>query len=270
MKYKSAASLMLTLVALAAGFVAAEAQTMQTQTFDAGKVVMIPGVDALVMLEGEMLEVHFVAPPQQRDKAYRDVDLKAGDVLVMLNGKRIKGVEDLRDRIESLEIGDEMKFGIKRGAEMKLVAFDKAEADQEGGPKMMVMTMSVDEGDSAADPGAGGPMVRKMTFSPEDGLLIMEAGVMIADEDDAVTVKAVLPISGGAGEAADVDQGDRVVSFNGTNITSMDQLRKLYETLSVDGEFTLVFNRDGEQHSVTYTKAERGGPQIIKAGRNEK
>ena len=265
MQRKRVFTLTLTLLALAAGPAVADGPVMKTQTFDADQVLIIPGVMALVMPDGDNLEVRNVPPAQQRDKAYRDVDLKAGDVLVMFNGKRIKGLEDLRSRLEELAVGDEMKFGIRRGSEMKLVAFDKAEADRQGGPQVMMMTMTVDEDDSTADLQADGPMVQKMTFSAKDNLLLLEAGMMLSDEDGVVSVKAILP----GMDAADVNEGDRVVSFNGKKATSIDQLRELYDAVPSDTEFSLVPERDGEQHTGTYVKIEPGGTRIIKAGRND-
>ena len=73
------------------------------------------------------VKVVFVTPAQRRGKAYRDVDLKTEDRILMANGKRIKTVADFKELYESLPVGEELKMGLRRGEEMRMASFQKSQ-----------------------------------------------------------------------------------------------------------------------------------------------
>ena len=43
----------------------------------------------------------------------------------MMNGKRVKSVKDIKAIYESIAIGDEIKFGLKRDGNMMMAALKK-------------------------------------------------------------------------------------------------------------------------------------------------
>lgn len=98
-----------------------------TMTFDASKAMIIPEVGGIIMLDGKELRVDRVQPVESRKEAYRAVDLREGDHVLLVNGKRVKSIEALREAYDGAATGGEIKLGLQRGQELLSVAFPKAD-----------------------------------------------------------------------------------------------------------------------------------------------
>ena len=109
-----------------------QAQKMVTKTLDADQVFIIPGLGAIVSQENDTLKVLMVPPVGDRSKKFKSVDLEQGDIILMCNGKRTKTVKALRAAFEPVEIGSELKLGIRRGGRMLISSLYKAIEDEGG------------------------------------------------------------------------------------------------------------------------------------------
>ena len=65
--------------------------------------------------------------PAQRSKAYQQVDLRAEDRLLMVNGKKLTTTEQLVALLDSVAVGGNVQLGIRRDKDMKIVSYAKAD-----------------------------------------------------------------------------------------------------------------------------------------------
>ncbi len=101
--------------------------TARMMTFDANKVMIVPEVGGIVKLDGKELRVDRIQPVESRKEVYRAVDLREGDQVLLVNGKRVKSIEALREAYDGVATGSEVKLGLQRGEELLSVAFPKAD-----------------------------------------------------------------------------------------------------------------------------------------------
>ena len=89
-------------------------------------------------------------------KEFESIDLQEGDRILMLNGKRVKSIGDLRDVYEALAVADSVQFGIKRDDQMRIVSYLKPKDEMEGGGHMVgdvrLMADFLSRIESGADP----------------------------------------------------------------------------------------------------------------------
>jgi len=212
---------------------------------------------AIIVQREGALEVLFVGPPEKRPKAYRDVDLEAGDKIVMVNGKKMTSVKDLEATIEVLAVGDEVKFGLKRGKDMRMVAFAKADPDELPQTKMMMKHVSVGE-DGAR---------KEMNFSTdgegEQLSILMGGGMLVKIEQGKLVIAHLLPDAEEILGEADVQKGDLVIKLQGKNVSELDELDDEWRMIETGDEVTLVLSRGGEEFQITFMKADVEAPGMM-------
>jgi len=241
-----------------------EAQQTRTMTFSADDAFLIPGLMVLILPGENNLEVEMVPPKEQLPKEYHDLDLEKGDLILMFNGKRVKTIDDIRDRYDSLAVADSVQFGIKRGQEMRIVSFLKpAEDVQGGGGQVMMVTKEI--GDGEADE-AGGLKIETMGDGqgPEP-VVALDAGVVFSEDEDGLTVSVSIANPEAQITGDPLKEGDRLVSIQDETVTSAKAFRKLYESIPVGAKVKLVFTRDGVEHSASFVKAKPENVMIKKS-----
>lgn len=113
--------LMATLIGAASGIHSQEKYIVTN-----GKVCPIFEIGAMILDDGVSVRVDRVSD-HMLAKGYKPADLKLGDVVLMINGKSVKSLTDIEDLYKSSEIGATIKLGLKRGEEMLMVSFVKAD-----------------------------------------------------------------------------------------------------------------------------------------------
>jgi len=217
------------------------AQHMQTMEMQVdGEVLMLQEIGGLIVDSDNGVKVDMVLPADQRTEAYKKVDLKTGDLIKMVNGKKVKDVANLAEIYEGLKFGDEVKFGIKRDRQMMIVSMPKADPDDLPG-QMMVMTMD-----------AGGPALIMSMVS--QGLILIE------DENKIVVENVVAQLA--EKELSEIPKkGDVLLKVLDKTVENADQLSEILGTVKVGTKVDLIFSHDSKEYSVTYTKSnEEGGP----------
>ncbi len=212
-----------------------------------GQMIMRHGGGA----EGEneiivLRELGVVAGPGEEDDEVRlmmllpgterEVALQKGDLILMVNGKRVRDVATLREAYDAADIGEVVKLGIRRGNERFLTSFEKKDPGEmeEGGAIRLVV---------------GGPDSDFDDIHP-----LPEFGVLLAEKDGKVVVAMELPMGTPAFKKDDVVQ-----SINGRAVASLEELRAAYELLAVGDDVALVVTRDSDEIRATRAKVEQDG-----------
>ncbi len=89
--------------------------------------MIFPEVGGLILSHGHDLRVERVQPPENRIAAYKGVDLREGDLLLLFNGERVKTILALNKAYETLPVGSTLKLGIQRDNQLFNVSFVKAD-----------------------------------------------------------------------------------------------------------------------------------------------
>ena len=244
------------------------AQTMKTVTIGGDDVTastMIAELGALILEKDSTLEVGHVMAAGQRPSAYKDVDVQVADIIGMVNGKRTRTVTDLDAILDSAAVGEELKLGIRRGKEMRLVAFKKA--DPKDLPQMKMMTVGgPDEGEGA---GAGGPKIVTRTIggdgSMDDFAMLMGSGLVVKQDGDAVVIADLMPDAAEVTGSTDIEKGDRVLKLQGKSVTTAVSLQEQFDAIAVGDKIEFVLARDGKEYTLTFDKTPPRG-RLIKRG----
>ena len=224
------------------------ASGQEMMRFSADDTLMIREIGAIMEMSDEGLRVVLAMPGEARPEAYRDIDVREDDVILVVNGKRIRELATARDLLDNASPGDEIALGIDRGGRSVVVRFPKA--DPASLPDRMVFS---------GPGGHGGGVERRMMIQGDVGDLtpVMGLGVILesdGDEPQTVTVSAVLPI----GET-DLAEGDVLKSLGGEPVVSAAKVAEAVDAMDVGAEIALVVLRGDEEVSVTQPKSAAQG-----------
>jgi S1-C subfamily serine protease len=216
---------------------------------DANAQVRMMGSDGEndVVMVGELSVVVGVVPGDDElsviavlPDADPDLEVKRGDLLLMVDGERVRDVAAFRAAYEGTEIGDTVKVGFRRGDERFLASFEREQAEQGGRRVMMI----------------GGPGHDMGDMQP-----LHEFGVILGEKGDDVVVSMQLPMDG-----VSLEEGDVVKSINGQAIASLADFRATYESLDIGGEIALVVARGDEEVAATRSKSDAPAGMQIRRG----
>jgi S1-C subfamily serine protease len=206
---------------------------------------------AVVVDDGKEIKFLHVAPADMRPKAYKDIDVQAGDVALMCNGKRLKTLKELEAAYNETAVGAEFKMGVRRLEDRFIVSFQKA--DPKDLPKM-VMQMATTSGPAS---GGSGVKMQRFTFGGSgqeagDIAPLLGIGLIIGKKDNVCKILGVMPNVA----QADFKQDDIIESFNGEKINSTQQLSEKYEKLAVGAKIELQYKRGDKMMQASLTKKE--------------
>jgi S1-C subfamily serine protease len=241
------------MILLFISFVTANAQVFTSRVDSSmekivGQPFTLGEVGAVIVDNGKELKVLHAMPVDMRPKAYKDIDIKDGDIVLMCNGKRLKTLKELEEAYNATAVAADFKLGVKRGEERMIVAF--AKADPKDLPKMQMQMSTTDDG-----PMPGGGNVRRMVFGGggQDLAPLMGLGIIVGKKEDVFKIVGVMQ---NAAKGADFKVDDVVESLNGVKITSTQQLSEMYEKLAVGAKLELKYKRDGKSMQASLTKPE--------------
>lgn len=210
---------------------------------------------AVIVDNGKEIKFLHVMPADNRPKAYKDVDIHAGDVILMCNGKRLKTLKDLEEAYKATAVGAEFKMGVRRNEERFIVALPKA--DPKDLPKME-MQMATTDGPAS---GGGGVKMQRFTFGGGDDVApLMGLGLIIGKKDNVFKIVGIVPNA----SQADLKQDDIIESFNGEKIKSTQQLAEMYEKLAVGAKIELQYKRGDKTMRAFLTRPEAQGRMMIR------
>lgn len=211
-------------------------KTVQFQ-FDPKTDMLFDEIGVMLHQESNIVKVTQVMPEGMRPKENKDVVLKEGDIVAMANGRKIKEISAFRKLYDALKIGDELKLGVKRDGEAIIISVHKTDPEKRGGPRMMKMTM--DGKNSDAIPGVG----------------------FVETSGNSVVVKAVFDPE--SISAKNFKPKDVLRSLNGKPITTMHDLKSMYDKIPTGGKAEFAVTRDGREVTVSIDKPDQGKMQIM-------
>lgn len=233
-------------------------QHSKKMTFNAGEVTLIAGLNALIKAGDNGLTIEMIPGKDRRDKAYKEVDLANQDKIIMCNGKKVKTIADLNEIMEAVEIGDEISFGVKRGNQMMIVSFPKADPKQSG--NMMMMTTTMDDDGASSE-----TSIMKDGVEMKD-VVMLDAGLILKDLDNKVNILAVMPMFNKSVDGEAILDGDIIISFNGEKNLSAEDINKKYNALKNGDVVSITFTRESKEFTATFKKtppSDNGAEVII-------
>ncbi|MCK6605121.1 MAG: PDZ domain-containing protein [Ignavibacteriaceae bacterium] len=211
--------------------------------FTAGeKVYNVLEIGGLIIQSKDVIKFEMVIPSDKRPKGYEKVDIKEGDIVKMMNGKKIKDVKDIEDIYNNAKVGDDIKFGLDRGGNLFIASFKKADPSKL--PQIKTITMGADGKES-------------MLPLPGTGLIAKESG-------GKLSVAAVLPNAPSEITKAGVKEGDIIVSVNGVKISGKDTAEKELSKVKTGETLKMEITTGGKTKELKFKKAEESGKFIIR------
>lgn len=224
---------------------------------------MIQETGALVVQNKDTLKVDLLPPPEAMAKGYAKVDLKVGDLILLVNGKKVTTAGQLEEIFKSIKAGEEVSLGIKRDGGLRLVKFVRA--DESKLPKRQMMMMKQDDGG-----GEGEDQVQVQTidgmkeYTGKGARILPSSGLIIAIKEGGVGVIGVMPMAKEKIAGGEVKEGDMIVAANGKTLADTDELVDMVDGAADGAKLELKIKRGGEMFTVTITKTKDMGQRIIR------
>ncbi len=209
-----------------------------------GDMFDLPELASLITLQKGKIVVDNVFEKNMRPKGYESVDIQQGDIILMINGKKIKTIQDLKDAYSSAAVGSAVKFGIERNEQMTIVSFDKADPDKLPKRKIMINNGGGDDG--------------------HDIMIVPGTGLLVGSKGKEVTVDEILTDLPSSLKDADVKKGDIVTAINDVKVKSFKDFSEAYEKITIGDKVTFSTSRNGKEISFSFKKAEPGRQRVIK------
>lgn len=89
-----------------------------------------------------------------------------------------------------------------------------------------------------------------VTSRPMLNVSLQDVPEYFTQNGQAPGVYLVQVIEGGSADQAGLKAGDRIVSFDGQEITSSSQLKKILRSHAIDDEVSMVIDRDGQEQEI--------------------
>ncbi len=239
----------------------------QMRMFTSGDVVFLPETGAVILLKDKSIVIDMVNSADQRAKEYRSTDLRQNDEVLMINGKKIAVLSDLKAAYDSLAVGADVKLGIRRGKDMMIVSFPKS--DQAKSTQHRVMTFETGGAGDDVKAVENGKQITSIHASDGDIAVVLELGLIVGELDSKVKVAGLLESKGSDVKSAGVLEGDIITAINSQKVTKVSDLTAAYEKVAVGSEFTVALDRNGKTVTVKAVKAAKeDGPKMIKSIKN--
>lgn len=232
---------------------------IQMMTFEKGSVTVINELGSIIVADSEGLLVRMAGPKNGRLEKYKNVDLRNGDRIVMLNGKKTTTIPQFEDGYKALKAGQDVELGVRRDNIMRIISFPKASPDEF--PRMQTMMISPDDG-KISSLGSEGGNTEINTMSSE-GLTnispVPGAGILTAEKEGDVVVVMLLPNAEDIMKEGQLEKDDIILSLQGEEISSAKQFSDEFEKIPVESEVSINYSRNGKTGTISFTKQENSG-----------
>lgn len=251
-------------VALSGGAAGQVTRTVQLDGADVqGQPCTLDELGAVVAQVDNEFKVLFVMEKEARPKPYQEVDLRADDRLLMVNGRKLASIDQLCSWLDSVAVGSPIQLGIRRDKDMQILSYPKA--DPKTLPKMHRKIVTQEDGPE-------GPQTATRTFTTggkegEHVAMLRGAGIVVRKVENRLEVMHRMPHASSIEALKGLKEGDRIVSFQGEKVESLDGLEETWNRLPTGETVTFVCSRDGVEHTYSFPKPdaskEPGGAVLI-------
>ena len=222
-----------------------------TTNSDEGEIFMLQEMGGIIQVTDKGATVQMIMPAEQRSEKYQDVDLKIGDIIKMVNGKKIDSAESLQKLYDDLKVGDEIKAAIMRDKVVHIISFPKGEKD----PNMMMQTVTIDGNAS----GEGEMKINEVT-KPRAFLgsaaIVQEAGLILGNSEDNLTVVGTMNMGEDLRQKAGIVEGDQVAKIQDKAVSTVDEFNAVYESVKAGEQVRIDFAQKDGVKFITFTKTD--------------
>ena len=229
---------------------------------DGSDIVMITELGAILTGQDNTVNVKTLLPVEARPEEYRNIKIKEGDEILMVNSKRIKSAKTFEELYKSAKIGETIKLGISRNKEMLIVSFEKADP-QKLPPQRQIIIKQPGPGEDAEEKLLS---ENKIVLHNPDGRIkpLFSEGFILEDFENHVKISKILPLMKDTLGEIDIQEGDVVVAVNGQKVQSHNEFFSVYDKIEVGSKVTLNLKRKTKKLNVSYKKPEEKSQIIIK------
>lgn len=217
-------------------------QQVQKMTFNAETNAIL--TEANVILNEEkgavkvMMKINNTLP-----EGTPKVDLKRDDIVMGINGERIKTIKEFHALYDDLKPKTTIKLAVKRGDDLFFVSFPKIDpADLPGGGKSITMTSG----------GAAGSGSHRTTSTSQSGY--DAGGYSVTEKDGRIVIVSLSPDKSTLLGDIDIEPGDCIQTLNGQKMTTLKEFFGSLSKLESGSSVVLEIERDGTVKSVSYRK----------------
>ncbi len=243
------------------------ASAQQMRMLPAGDIFEFRELGAILAQEGEQIKFLAVSSSERRPKAYQAVDVTEGDLVLFLNGKRVKNVKEFEQSYNALAIGDTIKLGLRRKDERLIATFAKADPKDlpvQVAHRVMVGGDGQVTNEKSTDGGKTFTMQRRIGGNASEITPIPALGVIIGSENGKVKVVDKLPIPTKGLENVDLQADDVLRSLNGNAIASVSAFNAAFEKIAVGAKVELQYLRKDKVMTASFNKPESKGQFMIR------
>lgn len=236
-----------------------EARQNQTMTFDASTSLILQEFTALLAVEDEEIKVRLQMSGNTNNEG--GDRLETGDVILMMNGKRASDIATLRELYESIEDGEELKIGVRRGEERFILRAEKGDVPEHTGGGRRVMTNFSTDASNASSNNEPSRSVISFDTDVEGATPVMaaELGSVLLDRDNKVVIERAIPMIMPEALKSEEIEGYTILSINGETYKTAQEAADALKEIEVGEEISLELEKDGEQIDLTFNKvASRG------------
>lgn len=211
----------------------------QMMRLEAATSLMIAEIGTVISFENERLVVRFIPPADRRPAGMEKVDVAQGDVVGMINGKRISGIAELRKAYDTASVGSEVKLGLRRDGRPHIITF--AKKDRKDLPQGMRIVRGDGEGHD----------------DNED--ILPALGIIIRNENGKVVIAETLP-----NVSADFKKGDVITSLNSKPVKAVRDFSAAFDATEIGAALQIELLRAGETVSVTTPRPKPAGNVMMR------
>ncbi len=222
------------------------AQQMRTMSFDASTSIMLQEFQTMLVTEDDIVKVEL---RMGRDEATPGVDrLEKGDVILMMNGKRIKDIDGLRELYDGIEKGSDIKIGVRRGEERFILSAIKGDVPE--GASRMIMTFDSDSEDG------------------EQPVIVPSLGILLTNSESDVRISSIIPPMIADDLKSLELEGYIIALFNNEKPESATDLKDKIEAIAIGDSMSFTFEKDGDEMSLSFAKKAPKGNFSITSDHN--
>lgn len=219
--------------------ISSTAQERRTKTVTGnleGDIFLLKEFGGIVAQTDDTIKIEMVMPSENLAEKYKEVDIQAGDIIKMINGKSLTSVKDLKKIYEELAVGDAVKLGLFRGKRMLIVQFEKADPEELPG-KMMVIAGPASEGDVATG--------------------LIDAGLILADKDGKIVIEDIIDNMKAEFSGQSPQRGDVITSIQGNKLASPEQVSEIYDKIESGKTVEMTLLRQDKEITTGFQKPDK-------------
>lgn len=214
------------------------AQIQRNMTFDASTSFMLRELSAMIVQNEEGLQVEMIMGRGNTSEDPMTDELKRGDLIIMMNGKRVSDASTIREVYNSLPEGEEIKIGVRRGDTRFIVNAQKGDVP-ENASGQMVLSFDISDG--------------------EPPTMLPELGLLITQNDQGIEIMSLLePLLPDELKAENIE-GYFITSINERSFETPLGIQQYLASLNVGDDILLEVEKDGNALSLTLKKQEPRG-----------